>query len=57
LTDKINKQKKENYKPYNDLPSSKKIVDDVLTRYENWTAKSLSDLSHEDTPYRATEKY
>lgn len=56
-TDKINKQKKDNYTPYDDLPSSKKIVDDVLARYENWTARSLSDLSHEDTPYKVVKNY
>jgi len=56
-TDKINSQEKENYTPYDDLPNSKKIVDDVLTRYENWTARSLSDLSHEDTPYKVVKNY
>lgn len=56
-TDKINRQKKDNYTPYKDLPDSKKIVDDVLYKYENWTAKSLSELSHEDTPYKVVKNY
>ncbi len=56
-TDRINKQNRNNYKPYNDLPSSKQIVDEVLNRYENWTARALSDLSHEDTPYKVVKNY
>gem|GEM_PF-2084987 len=56
-TDKINKEIKENYTPYEDLPSSKKIVDDVLNKYENWTANAISDLSHEDTPYKVVKNY
>lgn len=56
-TDKINKEVKENYTPYEDLPSSKKIVDDVLNKYENWTANAISDLSHEDTPYKVVKNY
>ena len=55
--DLINKQKRENYTPYDDLPWSKQIVDDVLVKYEKWTTKSLSDLSHEDTPYKAIKNY
>ncbi|MDD4530857.1 MAG: DUF4065 domain-containing protein [Candidatus Gracilibacteria bacterium] len=57
LVDEFNHQVRENYTPYEDLPNSKKIVDDVLTRYENWTARSLSDLSHEDTPYKVVKNY
>ena len=57
LTDEINRQKKENYIPYEDLPDSKKIVDEVLNRYENWTANAISDLSHEDTPYKVVKNY
>lgn len=53
--DSKNKEKRDNYTPYSDLPSSKQIVLDVLKKYENWTAKSLSELSHEDTPYKATK--
>jgi DNA-binding XRE family transcriptional regulator len=55
--DLINKQKRENYTPYDDLPWSKQIVDDVLVKYEKWTTRSLSDLSHEDTPYKAIKNY
>ena len=57
FVDNFNHQERENYTPYDDLPNSKKIVDDVLTRYENWTARSLSDLSHEDTPYKVVKNY
>ncbi len=56
-TDKINTQETENYIPYEDLPWSQKIVDDVLNRYENWTARALSELSHEDTPYKVVKNY
>ena len=57
LTDEYNHQIRENYTPYEDLPSSKKIVDDVLNKYENWTANAISDLSHEDTPYKVVKNY
>lgn len=55
--DKKNKKADYNYKPYDDLPPSKKIVDDVIEKYGNWSANKISDLSHEDTPYKVTKSY
>jgi len=56
-TDKENKKERLNYKPYKDLPESKKIVDDVLDRFIDWKATDISELSHEDTPYKVVKKY
>ena len=56
-TDKENKKEKSNYKPYEDLPESKKIVDDVLNRFIDWKASDISELSHEDTPYKASKNF
>jgi len=55
--DSKNREIRENYTPYDDLPSSKEIVDKVLEDYRKWTTRSLSDLSHEDTPYKVVKKY
>ncbi len=55
--DAKNKQTEAGYTPYEDLPPAKHIVDTVLDKYRNWKAVNLSDLSHEDTPYKATKKF
>lgn len=52
-----NRKEKPNYKVYDDLPSPKEIIDQVLIRFKNWGSKAISELSHEDTPYRAAKKY
>ncbi len=56
-TDKENKKEKSNYTPYEDLPESKKIVDDVLNRFIDWKASDISELSHEDTPYKSSKNF
>ncbi len=56
-TDIQNRKSDYNYTPYDDLPQSKKIVDDVIEKYGNWNASKISDLSHEDTPYLVTKSY
>lgn len=56
-TDEYNSQTRENYTPYEDLPHSKNIVDTVLQKYENWTAHDISEISHDDTPYKVVKKY
>ena len=55
--DRENRQEKSNYKPYEDLPTPTEIIDWVLIRFKNWTANAISELSHEDTPYKATKNY
>ena len=55
--DKQNRIEKTNYKPYEDLPSPKDIIDQVLVRFKNWNSNSISELSHEDTPYKAAKNF
>lgn len=55
--DKKNKEQEENYKPYEDLPNTIEIIDDVLDKYGHWTASMLSERSHLDVPYKSTDTY
>jgi DNA-binding XRE family transcriptional regulator len=55
--DKENKQKEENYEPYEDLPNTIEIIDDVLNKYGHWTASMLSEWSHLDIPYKSTDSF
>jgi len=55
--DKENRKEKENYKPYDDLPTPKEIIDQVLTKFKDWNSNSISELSHEDTPYKVAKNF
>jgi DNA-binding XRE family transcriptional regulator len=55
--DKQNRKKRKNYTLYEDLPTPQEIVDDVLDKYKKWKTTDLSDLSHEDTPYKASKNF
>ncbi len=55
--DKQNRIEKTNHKVYDDLPTPNEIIDQVLIRFKNWSSKAISELSHEDTPYKAAKKY
>jgi len=55
--DKQNRIEKPNYKPYEDLPKPTEIINQVLTRFRNWNSNAISELSHEDTPYKAAKNF
>ena len=55
--DKQNRIEKPNYKPYEDLPKPTEIINQVLTRFKNWNSNAISELSHEDTPYKAAKNF
>jgi uncharacterized phage-associated protein len=53
---KENLIEKSNYIPYPDLPHPKELLGGILAKYGSWNAEAISDRSHKDTPYLATER-
>lgn len=54
---KTHKKTKNNYTPYEDLPTPIDIAREVLEKYWYRTASALSKWSHDDIPYASTDHY
>jgi len=47
---------KPNYQPYHDLPHPKDLIETVLAKYGGRNADKISERSHQDMPYVATDR-